>query len=77
MQGRLAAKNLGLPVGRVVVEKWPTASQFILEVRKPAATRPGVLVIFSSHGKANSVAGRYHDGGRPDLNVQLDNLPGS
>ncbi len=41
---------------------------------EPPAARSGILVVLSAHGEADPVAGGHGYGGRPDLDVQLDNL---
>src|SRR6476469_1347602 len=49
MQRSLPAENLVRPVDRVVVQEWPAAFQFVLEVRQLATRATAVFVILATH----------------------------
>src|SRR5262249_56147156 len=61
-------------VAGMVVEEGPAPRELVLEVRQLAAARSGVDVIPAADREADAVAGRNHDRGRPDLDVELDHL---
>src|SRR5262245_15173873 len=48
--------------------------QLVLEVRELAAAWAGINVVLSADSEADAIAGRHHDRGRPDLDVELDDL---
>ena len=76
VQRGATAEDLGRAVARVVVEERAAAAQLVLEVRQPRAARLRVLVVATSHRQRDPVAGRHHEAGRPELDVELDRHAG-
>src|SRR5262245_9295276 len=75
VQRDLAAEVLGRRVGGIVVRERPTATPRVLHVRQ---RRRGavVLVVAAADAERDAVALGNDDAGRPDLDVELDNLTG-
>ena len=76
MQRGLPTEDLPRPVDRIVVQERPAALQLVLEVRQPPARAAAVFVVLAAHGQRDAIAGRHHDRGRPQLDVELDRRAG-
>src|SRR5436190_21813473 len=74
MQTGGAAEYSGRPVARIVMQERPAASELVLEVRQLAAARPRINVVLTTDGEADAMTFRHDDRGRPDLNVEFDDL---
>src|SRR6185312_4613038 len=74
MQGRGSAEDGRRAIARVVVQERSAARELVLEVRHFAAAGAALFVIFAADGAPDAIAGRYHDAGRPNLDVQFDRL---
>src|SRR5262249_23928670 len=74
VQAGATAEDVHGSIARIVVEKRPATRELVLEVRQLAAARPGIDIILAADGEADAVAGRNHDRGRPDFDVELDHL---
>src|SRR5262245_44188430 len=69
-----AAENGGWPIPRIVMQERPAAGELVLHVGQPAAARALVDVVLAAHGEANAIAGGDDKAGRPDLDIELDDL---
>src|SRR5262245_9664880 len=58
----------------IVMQERSAAGQLVLEVRELAAARAGLVIVLAADRQPEAVALRYHDRGRPDLDVELDHL---
>src|SRR5882724_8635381 len=75
MQRRLSAEHLRRPVVGVVVHEGAAALHRVLHVGKRRRLA-FVFVVLAADGQRDAVAGRHHDAGRPDLDVELDRRAG-
>src|SRR5215813_8853533 len=75
VQAGNATEDMRGTVARIVVQERAATRQLVLEVRELAAARAGINIIFAADGKADAMAGRYDDRGRPDLDIELGHLP--
>src|SRR5664279_5578055 len=68
-----AGKNLGVPIVRVDMQKGADALHRIggIGQRRIGSVH---FIVLAADGERESVAGRHHDAGRPDFDVELDRL---
>ena len=59
---------------RLVVQERSAARHFVPEVRLPTSRATPILVVAPAHREADPVAGRNHQAGRPDLDIELGDL---
>src|SRR6202030_2711467 len=74
MQRGDAVENLRRAILRVVMQEGAAAGQLVLEVRELAAAGAAIFIVLAPDGEGDAVSRRRHDGGWPDLDVELDDL---
>src|SRR5262249_23909672 len=75
MKRGAAVEHVGRPIDRIIVHERSAAGHRVLHVGE-TRRRPGMLVILAADAQSDAIAGRNHDRGRPDLDVELDDLTG-
>ena len=58
----------------IVVQERSATRQFVFEVRQAQSRRLLPFVVPPAHRQRDAAAGRNHDGGRPDFDLQIDRL---
>ncbi len=71
----LSAENGRRPVPGLGVQERPTPCKFVLHVRQLPPAPSGIDIILAPNGKGNSIARMNDNAGRPDLDVELVDLP--
>src|SRR6185436_347707 len=75
MQGRRATEEVRRTIGRLLVQEWSDTGLRIRNAWR-IDRRAVEAIVASTHRQRDLIAGRYGDGRRPDLHIQLDGLAG-
>src|SRR6201999_3977212 len=75
VNGHLAAEHIARPISRIIVPEWTNSGPYPAVGIFRTAGLAGVNIVFAADRQRDAISGRYDDAGRPDLDIDLVDLP--